>query len=192
MKLFTYLYDRTLALAGHRRAPEALAGVSFAEASFFPVPPDVLMIPMIFRRPQRAWHYATLATIASALGGVFGYAIGYFLFELIEPWLLSLGYGETLTQVRSFFRDYGVWIVFAAGFSPIPYKLFTLTAGAMAMPLLPFVLASVVGRGARFFLVAAISRWSGEHHQDTIRRWIEWLGWLTVILIALFIGYRLS
>ncbi|SIN91804.1 membrane protein YqaA, SNARE-associated domain [Sulfurivirga caldicuralii] len=192
MKLFTYLYDRTLALAGHRRAPAALAGVSFAEASFFPVPPDVLMIPMIFRRPQRAWYYALLATLASAVGGVFGYAIGYFLFELIEPWLLSLGYGETLAQVRSFFRDYGVWIVFAAGFSPIPYKLFTLTAGAMAMPLLPFVLASVVGRGARFFLVAAISRWSGEYHQETIRRWIEWLGWLTLILIALFIGYRLS
>ncbi len=192
MKLFTRLYDTTLALAGHRRAPAALVGVSFAEASFFPVPPDVLMIPMIFRRPERAWHYALLATLGSAVGGLFGYALGYFLFELIEPWLLSLGYGDTLAQVRGFFRDYGVWVVFAAGFSPIPYKLFTLTAGAMAMPLLPFVLASLVGRGARFFLVAAISRWGGAHHQATIRRWIEWLGWLTVVVIVLFIGYRLS
>jgi len=192
MKLFTHLYDRILALAEHRHAPAALAGVSFAEASFFPIPPDVLMIPMIFRRPERAWHFALLATVGSVVGGLAGYVIGYFLFEMIEPWLLSLGYGATLEQVQAFFRDYGVWVVFAAGFSPIPYKLFTLTAGAMAMPLLPFLLASLVGRGSRFFLVAAISRWGGVHHHETIRRWVEWLGWLTVFLIVVLIGYRLS
>ncbi len=191
MKLFTALYDRILALAGHRHAPAALVGVSFAEASFFPVPPDVLMIPMIFRCPRRAWHYALLATIGSALGGLFGYVLGYFLFEAIQPWLVSMGYGETLARAHTFFREYGVWVVFIAGFSPIPYKVFTITAGAMAMPILPFILASVVGRGARFFLVAAISRWGGVRQQQTIRRWIEWIGWGTVVLIAGLIGYRM-
>jgi len=185
VRLFTRLYDRTLSLAGHRRAPAVLTGVSFAEASFFPVPPDVLLMPMVFRQPQRAWRFALLATLGSTLGGLFGYGLGYFLFELIEPWLLSLGYGDTLAQVRSFFHDYGVWVVFAAGFSPIPYKLFTLTAGAMAMPLPPFLLASAIGRGMRFFLVAALSRWGGRHHQQALRRRIEWIGWATVALVAL-------
>lgn len=184
MKLFTSLYDWALRQAERRNAPRVLAALSFAESSFFPVPPDVMLIPMVLAQPQRAWFLAGLTTLASTLGGLLGYLIGTGLYSVLLPWLDAWGYGPKLEQVQAFFDTYGVWVVLAAGFSPIPYKLFTIMAGAMAMPLLPFMLASAVGRGARFFLVAALARWGGLHHADRIRRSVEWVGWGTLVVLV--------
>ena len=123
------------------------------------------------------------------LGGLAGYAIGYFAFDLIAEWLQTTHYWESYVQARQWFSRWGVWVVFIAGFSPIPYKLFTITAGVMAQPLLPFVLASFVGRGARFYLVAGLLKYMGPRMEPMLRKYIEWLGWLFVLLLALIIAW---
>lgn len=191
MSLFSKLYDRTLHWAQHPKAPWYLGGMSFAESSFFPVPPDVMLMPMALARPDRAFYYAWITTFFSVLGGLLGYAIGFWLLESIWPLMVSMGYEAKYQQVSAFFAQYGAWIVFVAGFSPIPYKLFTITAGATSMALLPFIVASLIGRGARFFLVAWLMKIGGERFEPKIRQWIDWLGWLVVGLIALYIGVKL-
>lgn len=191
MSLFSSLYDKTLMWAQHPKAPWYLGGMSFAESSFFPIPPDVMLMPMALAKPEKAFHFAWITTIFSLLGGLLGYAIGYWLLESIWPMIQSVGYEAKYHQIEGFFQEYGVWIVFAAGFSPIPYKLFTVTAGATNMALLPFLLASFVGRGARFFLVAWLMKIGGERYESNIRKWIDWLGWIVVILIGLYLGFKL-
>ena len=186
MKIFSALYDKAMNWAVHRHAPVYLAGLSFAESSFFPIPPDVMLAPMALAEPKRAWFYATLTTIASVIGGVAGYMIGMFAFELIEPWLHELGYWERFEVAQVWFGEWGFWAIFIAGFSPIPYKLFTISAGVISMAFLPFVLASFVGRGARFYLVAAIMVWGGEKMEKMVRTYINWIGWL-VVLAALIL-----
>lgn len=185
MRLFGPLYDRVLHWAGHPHARWYLGGLSFAESSFFPVPPDVMLAPMALARPVDAWRLALLTTVTSVAGGVFGYMIGYFALEMIEPRLVSAGYWEGYLQARSWFETWGFWAILAAGFSPIPYKLFTVAAGAMSMFLPVFVLASLVGRGGRFFLVAGLIRWGGAPMEAQLRRHVEFLGWLLVGLLLL-------
>ena len=185
MRLFGHLYDRVLRWAAHPKAPWYLGGLSFAESSFFPIPPDVMLAPMTLARPERAWHLALLTTLTSVAGGLLGYAIGYFALEAVEPWLVSAGYWEGYLQARSWFETWGFWAVLAAGFSPIPYKLFTVAAGALAMFLPTFVLASIVGRGGRFFLVAGLIRWGGAPMEQKLRQHVELLGWLLVALLLL-------
>jgi membrane protein YqaA with SNARE-associated domain len=187
MKLFGPLYDRVLAWAGHRHAPRYLGALSFAESSFFPVPPDVMLMPMSAARPDKAYGFAALTTITSVLGGVAGYLLGMFAFEAIEPWIVAAGYADKVAAAEAGFAKWGAWVVFIAGFSPIPYKIFTVSAGALSMPFLPFVIASAVGRGARFFLVAGLVRWLGPSMLPHVRRYVEWLGWLTVVAVALLI-----
>jgi membrane protein YqaA with SNARE-associated domain len=187
LRIFAPLYDRALLWAADRRAPRYLGALSFAESSFFPVPPDVMLIPMSAARPERAMYFALLTTLTSVLGGVAGYLIGFLAFEAIEPWVVQVGYGDALERAKAAFEQWGVWIIFIAGFSPIPYKIFTLSAGALAMPFLPFVLASIIGRGGRFFLVAALVRWLGPGMLPTVRRYVESLGWASVVLIALLV-----
>ncbi len=187
MRLFTGLYERVIAWSAHRHAPRYLAALSFAESSFFPVPPDVMLAPMVMARPRRWVVYALVATVASVVGGVAGYAIGALALDLVQPWLAQ--HAEQYATVRDWFARYGVWVVFAAGFSPIPYKLFTITSGALAMPLLPFVLASFVGRGGRFFLVAALVAWAGPKVEPQLRRYMEWIGWGVVALIAVGLAW---
>jgi len=167
----------------HRHAPRYLMGLSFAESSFFPIPPDVMLAPMALAAPSRAWNFALLTTIASVVGGLFGYLIGVFAFELVEPVLHDAGYYERYLQAREWFSEWGFWAVFLAGFSPIPYKIFTITAGVISMALVPFVLASLIGRGARFFLVAALMAWGGERMEDSLKQYIERIGWVTVALM---------
>lgn len=183
--LFGRLYDWAMRLAAHRHAPRYLAGLSFAESSFFPVPPDVMLIPMIAAQPERGYRYALITTLASVAGGLFGYLIGYLAFEAIEPWIRELGYGPRLDEVKTAFASWGVWFVLVAGFSPIPYKLFTVTAGALSLALLPFLLASFVGRGLRFFLEAVLIITLGPSMIPIVRRYIEWFGWILVILLVL-------
>lgn len=185
--LFARLYDRVMAMAGHRHAPRYLATLSFAESSFFPVPPDVMLIPMVAAKPQRGYHYAFITTLASVLGGLLGYLIGYLAIGAVEPWIDKLGYMARYQEVKTAFADWGVWFVLVAGFSPIPYKLFTVTAGALSLALLPFVIASIIGRGARFFIEAAVIIYLGPSTIPVVRRYIEWFGWATVIVLVLIL-----
>ncbi len=182
MRLFSPLYDRAMRWARHRHAPRYLAGLSFAESSFFPIPPDVMLAPMTLARPDKAWWFAFLTTLTSVLGGMLGYLIGVFAFEAVEPLLHRAGYWPHYLQAKAWFDEWGFWAVFLAGFSPIPYKIFTITAGVISMALIPFVVASAIGRGARFFLVAALMAWGGERMEKLLREYIDRIGWLLVLL----------
>jgi membrane protein YqaA with SNARE-associated domain len=189
MRLFSRLLDIVMGWAEHRHASYYLAGLSFAESSFFPIPPDVMLAPMTLAKPERAWRFALVTTIASVLGGIAGYLIGMFAFELVEPLLHRAGYWQRYLDAREWFAVWGVWVVFLAGFSPIPYKIFTITAGVVGMVFLPFVLASFIGRGARFFLVAWLMRMGGTKMEGILKQYIDRIGWLLVIVVVL--GYFL-
>jgi len=184
LRIFEPLYDRVMEWSRHRHATRYLAGLSFAESSFFPVPPDVMLAPMAAARPREALRLAAITTLFSVLGGVLGYVIGALAFELVSPWIIDMGHGDNLELAKEWFAVWGVWVVLIAGFSPIPYKLFTVTAGALAMPLLPFVIASALGRGARFFAVGLLMAWLGPHADRHLRPYMERLGWLSVFLLA--------
>jgi membrane protein YqaA with SNARE-associated domain len=183
MRLFSPLYARVMLWAKHPRGPVYLAALSFAESSFFPIPPDVMLAPMTLAAPEKAWRLALLTSIASVVGGLFGYLLGMFAFDLIEPLLQGTRYFDHYLQAQSWFDDWGFWAIFLAGFSPIPYKVFTITAGVISMALLPFILASFIGRGARFFLVASLMVWGGERMDGMLRRYIDILGWAVVLLV---------
>lgn len=185
MKIFGPLYDRVLKWSAHEHAPRYLFGLSFAESSFFPIPPDVMLAPMTLAKPGSAWSFALLTTVASVLGGVLGYVIGYFAFEAIEPFIYQSGYGEAYDNAQLWFERWGVWVVFLAGFTPIPYKLFTISAGALAMAFIPFLLASFIGRGARFFLVAGLLFWLGPKIEPRLRHYIEVVGWVVMVLVLI-------
>ncbi|MCC5856890.1 MAG: DedA family protein [Ectothiorhodospiraceae bacterium] len=185
MRLFSRLYERVLLWAAHRHAERYLAVLSFAESSFFPVPPDVMLAPMALAQPRRALRFALVTTVASVLGGVFGYLLGYFAMGAVEPLILAAGYEAALVQARAWFLQYGFWVVLLAGFSPIPYKVFTVAAGGMALPLLPFVAASLLGRGLRFFLVALIMGWGGPRLEPYVKPYLDWMGWGTVVLLVI-------
>lgn len=182
MPLFAKLYTRVIRLAGHRHAPVYLAALSFAESSFFPVPPDVMLAPMAMARRDRAWFYAFLTTVTSVLGGVAGYGIGLLAFELVAPWLEKGGYWPTYLQAQAWFAAWGFWAVLLAGVSPIPYKIFTIAAGVASLSFPAFVLASLIGRGARFFLVAGLIVWGGERMDRTLRTHADAIGWALVVL----------
>lgn len=184
MRIFSPLYRRAMEWSRHQRAPWYLGTMSFAESSFFPVPPDVMLAPMCLARPDRAWRFAWLTTLTSVAGGLFGYAIGYFAFDAIEPWLRESSYWDKYQLAVTWFGEWGFWAVFIAGFSPIPYKVFTIAAGALSMALLPFTLASIIGRGSRFFLVAALMKWGGAGMEAALHRYIDRLGWATVAVLA--------
>ncbi len=192
MKLFSSLYDKVMAWSRHPHATYYLSGLSFAESSFFPIPPDVMLAPMSVARPDRAWWFALLTTVTSVLGGLFGYLIGAFAFEYIEPWLQTSAYWGKFETARAWFDEWGVWVVFVAGFSPIPYKLFTITAGVLSLALVPFVIASFIGRGARFFLVAGLLKYLGPKLEPLVMKYVEWIGWITVLLlVAVIVYYKL-
>lgn len=181
MAVFTRLYDACLSWARHRHAPRYLAGLSFAESSFFPIPPDVMLMPMSLAQPTRAYYFATLTTLASVLGGILGYAIGFFALEWVQPLIAEGGrWASAYSKASAWFDQWGFWAVLIAGFSPIPYKVFTISAGALAMAFLPFVLASAVGRGARFFLVAGLLAWGGASMEARLRLYVERIGWTVV------------
>ena len=182
--MFSLLYNKMLEWSRHRHAVWYLSGLSFAESSFFPLPPDVMLAPMSLAMPKKAYRFALWTTLASVLGGLFGYLIGFFIFDLVAPWLHELGYWERYLKTTEWFDAWGFWAIFLAGFSPIPYKVFTITAGALSMALLPFILASFIGRGARFFLVASLLAWGGKKLEVRLRKYIDRIGWATVILIG--------
>lgn len=189
MQLFTPLYDKCMQWARHKYAVWYLSGLSFAESSFFPVPPDVMLAPMSMAQPSRAWRYAAVTTLASVVGGLFGYLIGFYAFDLIQPWLQESHYWDKYQHARGWFEEWGFWAILVAGFSPIPYKVFTIAAGTLSMGLPLFVAGSFIGRGGRFFLVAALMAWGGPEMEGKLRTYVERIGWLVIVLAVVAFFY---
>lgn len=186
------LYDRTLALADHPHALWALAVVAFLESSVFPIPPDILMIPMILATPRRAWLIAGVALAASVLGGLLGYAIGALAFEGIgRPILETLGKADAVAEFNTRFNDFGFWAVLAAGVTPFPFKVITIMSGWTGMPLVTFIATSILARGLRFFVVAALLRVFGAPIRDFIEKRLGLMFTLfVVILLGGFLAVR--
>jgi membrane protein YqaA with SNARE-associated domain len=182
------LYDWCIAAADKPYAVWMLGIVSFAESSFFPVPPDVMLIPMALAQPKRAWFFALVCTITSVTGGVLGYAIGALLYDSIGGWIIQLyGYGDKVEQFRAAYAEYGAWIILLKGFTPIPYKLVTITSGFAGYSLFFFILFSIITRGARFYVLAFLLHRYGPHARAIIE---ERLGfWVTIGAIGLALGF---
>ncbi len=179
-------YDYMLNLASRRNAMYFLFAVAFIESSFFPIPPDVMLIPMVLAAPTKAWRIAGIATIASVLGGAFGYAIGVFFFDLIaRPILTFYGYMHQFDVFKDYYHEWGAWIVFGAGITPFPYKVITIASGVVHLDFAVFMLASVVARGMRFYLVAWLLKKYGEPMKDYIEKN---LGMLSVLFLLLLLG----
>ncbi|MEO2022531.1 MAG: YqaA family protein [Pirellulaceae bacterium] len=193
--MFKRLYDRVLSWSTHKNAPAYLSVLSAAESSVFPVPPDVMLAPMCLANPRRAWFFAGLCTVSSVIGGMVGFLIGKLAFSAIEPWLMNSSYASVFEQTVSSFGEHGFWYILLAGFTPIPYKIFTISAGVVGMSPLTFLAGSVIGRGGRFFLVAGLIRLGGEALEQKLRQWIDLIGWsvlalaVLVALILKFSGY---
>jgi membrane protein YqaA with SNARE-associated domain len=182
------LYDWMMGLARDGRAPQALFWVSFIESSFFPIPPDVMLVPMVIANRVKAWWYATVATIGSVIGGVAGYAIGYFFFEQIgRPILEFYGKSESFGEFTNWFNEWGVWILIIKGMTPFPYKVLTITAGVTHMPLIEFMAASVIARAMRFYLVAGLLYFFGEPIREFIEKRLTLV--TTVFVVLLVAGF---
>ncbi|AFO91338.1 DedA family protein [Phaeobacter inhibens] len=180
------LYDRTMALADHPKALWCLAGVAFVESSVFPIPPDVLMIPMILARPSRAWLIALVALVASVAGGLLGYAIGAFFYDSIgQPVLAAMGKADAMEEFNQRFNDFGFWAVLIAGITPFPYKVITIMSGWTGMPIATFVATSILARAMRFFIVAGLLWQFGAPIRDFIERR---LGLVFTIFVVLLLG----
>ena len=180
------VYDWMLRMAESPYAMYFLAMVAFIESSFFPIPPDIMLIPMVLAMPDKAWKIASIATVASVLGGYFGYGIGVFGYELIaKPILEFYGYMHQFDVFQSYYHEWGAWIVFGAGITPFPYKVITIASGVVDLNLWVFSLASVLSRGMRFFLVAWLLKKYGEPMKDFIEKN---LGKLSVLFLILLIG----
>ncbi len=189
MRIFSHLYRKMMQWSHHRHAPRYLALVSFAESSFFPIPPDVMLAPMALAKPECAWRYAAITTISAVLGALLGYVIGLFFFEWISPWLTYFGYMPAYLKVQGLFGVWGAWIMFiAASVSPVPFKLFTIAGGALNTALLPFMLGSLAGRALRYYLVAGLMRLGGKKMHHWLERFVDWIGWSVLILLAISLG----
>lgn len=179
------LYDWLMALAGSRHAEAWLAVVAFAESSFFPLPPDTMLLPMCVAKPERAWRYATVCTVASVLGGILGYAIGYFVTPL-GAWLLKLmGHAGELDAFQHLYAKWGVYVILIKGLTPIPYKLVTIVSGIAHFSFPVFITASIVTRGARFFLTATLLRFYGEPVRELVEKRLTLV---TVVAVVLLVG----
>ncbi|MEZ5544726.1 MAG: YqaA family protein [Lysobacteraceae bacterium] len=189
MKLFTPLYNRMLVWSRHRHAPALLAFISFIEAIFFPIPPEVMLAPMSLAQPRRAFWFAALSLAGSVAGMFIGYAIGHFFIEAAMPLLERFGYAVQFGEIKQQAAENGFWLLLIAGFTPIPFKVFTLASGAVGMPLLPFFLGALIGRGKRVFLVAGAIRLGGEKAERALHRHIEPIGWIALALLAGLIGW---
>ena len=186
--MFESIYQGVMRFSRRREAPYYLSLLSFVESFILPFPPpDVMLAPMSLAHPSRAMRFAALTLLFSVLGGLVGYLIGAFLFDLAEPYIIAWGYEARFEKVTTWFEHWGFWAVLVAGFSPVPYKLFTIAAGVLNLALIPFVLASIIGRGARFFLLAWCLARYGPAIEPKLVRYIEYIGWTVVGLLSLAI-----
>lgn len=183
MKLFTPLYDWVLSWAGKKHAARYLGALSAAESVIVPVPVEALLVPMVLAQPTAWARLAALATVTSVAGGVIGYGLGVWAWDVIEPLVDPADF----VAVQQWFAAYGVWVVLIAAFTPIPYKIFTVSAGFLSVSFLPFLLASALGRGARFVLVAGLVMLAGPAAEPVLRRHIETLGWAVIALFILWL-----
>ncbi|MBP6597497.1 MAG: DedA family protein [Arenimonas sp.] len=189
MAIFRPLYERTLGWSRHPRAPLLLTLLSFAEAIFFPIPPEVMLAPMSLAQPKRALWFATLSLAGSMVGMFIGYALGYYAVELAMPLVERLGYGDEFTDIKRQAADNGFWLLLIAGFTPIPFKIFTIASGAVGMPLLPFFFGALIGRGKRVYLVAGAIRLGGARAEAALHRHIEPVGWVALVLLVGALGW---
>lgn len=187
--MFTKLYEWTLKLANHRFAERWLAFIGFIESIFFPIPADIMLAPMCLSKPEKAYRFALILSIASVAGGVVGYFIGYFFADAAAQLIDSLGKTAAFDKFRETFNDWGIPFVFVSGFSPFPYKVATIGSGLIPIAFPLFFIGSALSRPLRFFLVAWAIKKGGATLEKTIHRYAEWLGWLCVVLLALIIGY---
>lgn len=185
--LFGAIYRRAIALGRKKHAVWYLAILSFLESSISPILAEVLLVPLVLAAPHKWIWYGTVTTAASIVGGLFGYLLGHFAIELITPLLHSMGYWDAFLTAQNWFGKYGFWAVLVAAVSPIPYKVFTIAAGALSMFLPPFVLASIVGRGVRFYLAAFLLAWGGAALEQKIEHYAEYIGWAAIVLAI--VGY---
>jgi membrane protein YqaA with SNARE-associated domain len=190
--IFKGLYEWTMRCAAHRHAERYLAAVSIIESIFFPVPTALMVAPMAVARPERAIRIALIATVTSVFGGLFGYALGYYAIAAIEPIIESAGYWHKYMTAQEWFGRWGFWAVVVAGFSPIPFKLFTISAGALSMAIPPFLFAALIGRAGHFFLVSLSMAWAGPKLEPVVRKYVEWLGWATVAALAVYILVKMN
>jgi membrane protein YqaA with SNARE-associated domain len=176
--MFRGLYDWTLRVARHRHAIPGMAAVSFAESSFFPIPPDVMLVPMVLARREQAYLIATVCTLASVAGGVLGYAIGYFLYDSIGLWLINLyGMHDAAAEYRTWYAEYGAWIILVKGLTPIPFKLVTIASGLAAFNFPLFIAMAAVTRGARFFIIAFLLKRYGAPIERFIEERLTLVSW---------------
>jgi membrane protein YqaA with SNARE-associated domain len=183
---FGALYNWVIRLAGSKHAEPWLFGISFAESSFFPIPPDVMLAPMCFARPERSYRYALVCTIASVLGAMLGYAIGYLLFDTVGKTIIGFfGYGGKEAELKASYDQYGVWIIFLKGVTPIPFKLVTIVSGFMKFSLPIFIAACIVTRGVRFFLVAFLFKTFGPTLAPIIEKRV---GLFMLLFVVVLIG----
>ena len=191
--MFKSLYRRTLALSESRHAPLALGAVAFAESSFFPIPPDLLLVPMSLARPARAWTYAAICTAASVLGGVLGYAIGALLYDTVGQWLIATyHYADKMDAMRAAYAQWGWLLILIKGLTPIPYKLVTIVSGLLGYNFALFVLLSVVTRGARFFLLAGVLNRFGDPIRGALERHFAAIlvGFVLLVGIGFYVATR--
>ncbi|MBQ9034335.1 MAG: DedA family protein [Alphaproteobacteria bacterium] len=180
------VYNKTISLSGGKNALGWLFVISFVESSFFPIPPDIMLIPMVLATPQKAWRIAGVCTLASVIGAYLGYAIGFYFFELIaEPLLNFYGYLAKFNEFKHLYEQWGAWIVFGAGITPFPYKIITIASGVVHLNLAVFTVASIIARGLRFFLIAWLLKAYGEKMRDFIEKNLDWL---SVLFLVLLIG----
>lgn len=189
MKIFQPLFERAIVWARHKNAPALLTFLSFIEAIFFPVPPELMLAPMCVAQPRRGFYFATLSLIGSMAGMFIGYAIGYYAIEMAMPFIEKMGYAAQFDSIKQEAAANGFWLLLIAGFTPVPFKIFTLASGAVGMPLLPFFFGGAVGRGKRVFLVAGAIRLGGEKAEATLRRHIEPVGWGASLLLVGLVGW---
>lgn len=188
MKMFANLYQKIMVWAQHGHAPYYLFALSFAESSFFPIPPDFMLAPMVLANREKGWWYAFITTLASVLGALLGYTLGIFFLALIYPLIVHFGYAAVYHKVGIWFEHWNFWVMLFAGFAIIPYKIFTIAAGALHISLIPFIIGSIIGRGGRFYLVTALIMWKGERVEQVLLRYIEHIGWFTVASVILIAG----
>jgi membrane protein YqaA with SNARE-associated domain len=189
MQLFRPWYERTLRWSRHRHAPALLTGLSFIEAIFFPIPPEVMLAPMSLAQPKRAYWFATLSLAGSMVGMFVGYALGYYALEMAMPLVEKLGYLPQFEEIKRQAADNGLILLILAGFTPVPFKIFTIASGAVGMPLLPVFIGALIGRGKRVFLVALAIRLGGERAEAALRKHIEPIGWAALALLVFVIGW---
>ena len=186
MKIFRKLYDWTLEKASKKGASWFLSIVSFAESSFFPIPPDIILIPMVIAKRTKAFFFATMCTLSSVFGGILGYFIGYLLFNSIGIFLVNFyNLEESVEQFKNYYALYGAWVVIIAGFTPFPFKVITIASGLFQLNIIIFIVCSFISRGARFYLIAALFYFFGEKFKDLIDKYFNYL---TILFFILLIG----